>query len=348
MRLRVLIVAGVIFLTLCMIPTGGSTSTGGLEGKLREASTVMWISAHPDDELYVGGTFGHYTRDLGGHLVIVSLYYNPGFVDNNEASAEFLGNAEYIRIEEQLNRQLPRCKNWGQLEDVIKQLEEAGVKEYVKNLILQYTPDIIFSFESSNGYRHSCQHVSMAKIVDDVVKELRRLNRCYSSFDYYYILNRDPNWFGNEYLDPLPVTDVITLDDEMWNYKLTLFDIYSEFYPKLKNETWVNGLEHKEYFRRVIVKQNSVDGALFPSQTYKKNGELIHAHLLKNKGISSAPREVYWQNVEPEEWRHRGNSCRYQGENLVFSFLQDINTRYNMKSLYHINYLINIIKIIGG
>jgi len=75
------------------------SNENSLLDELQNASVIMWFGAHPDDELYTAGTFGYFTRDLHGHLVIVSLYYNPEYVDNNIASSEFLGNADYIGIE---------------------------------------------------------------------------------------------------------------------------------------------------------------------------------------------------------------------------------------------------------
>ncbi len=241
------------------ISTPSNVPTSSLKDKLKHAQTIMWISAHPDDELYTGGTFGYFTRDLHGHLVIVSLYYNPKFVDNNRQSAEFLGDADYIRIQERIYKEegrkiTARCYNWDQLDDVVNELEKAGVKDYVKKIILEYKPDIVFGFESTNGFRHSCQHVSFAKIVDEAVKELRAEG--YNFFDYYYVLNRDPNWFGEEKMDPLPFTDAINLSNEMWNYKLKLFDIYSEHYPKLESEKFRASLKHEEWFRKVSGKTN--------------------------------------------------------------------------------------------
>jgi len=218
--------------------------------KLKHAHIVMWIGAHPDDELYVAGTLGYFTRDLHGHLIIVSLYYNPKFVNSNRESAKFLGNAIYIRIQEKLNKKLPRCKSWSQIDSIVRQLKDMGVKDYVKNIILTYKPDIVFGFESTNGFRHSCQHVSFAKIVDKAVKELWAQG--YKFFDYYYILNRDENLFGEKNMDPLPITDIIELSDKMWSYKLKLFDIYSEYYPVLRSEKFRASLQHKEWFRRVV------------------------------------------------------------------------------------------------
>ncbi|HEC89444.1 MAG TPA: hypothetical protein ENI44_02545, partial [Thermoplasmatales archaeon] len=280
----------------CLVCNGNS-----LMGQLKNASTIMWFGAHPDDELYTGGTFGYYTRDLDGHLIIVSLYYNPGYVESNIESAEFLGNATYIRIEEQLGVKLPKCRKWIQLDEIIRELERKGVKDYIKQLILDYKPGIIFGFESTNGFRHSCQHVTMAKLLDEAVKELKKEG--YDFFSYYYILNRDPNWFGEENMDPPPVTDIIDLTDEMWNYKLTLFDIYSKFYPDLKNETKINSLEHREYFRRVEIKQISSEKDIFPKGSYVKakiEGS-IPTSLLENDGITGFLLDVSWNKLEPEE-----------------------------------------------
>ena len=234
--------------------TETSPANGTLLMELKQAKTIMWVGTHTDDELYTAGALGYFTRDLGGHLVIVSLYYNPEFSDCNRRSAEFLGGADYIRIQEKMYREegiriSVRCHGWSQLDNVVKELEEAGVKEYLKRLIVEYKPDIIFGFESTNGFRHSCQHVSFAIIVDEAVKEL--WEEGYTFFKYYYVLNRDPNWFGEKNMDPPPVTDVINLDDKMWSYKLTLFDIYSEFYPQLGNSEFHQKLMHKEWFRKV-------------------------------------------------------------------------------------------------
>ena len=143
------------FIIILLIPSiqfiDASNNVGGLEDKLREVDTIMWFGAHPDDELYTGGTFGYYTRDLSGHLIIVSLYYNPKYVESNRESAKFLGNATYIRIEEQLGVNLPRCRKWVQLDEIVRELERKGVKDYIKQLILNYKPGIIFGFESTNG-----------------------------------------------------------------------------------------------------------------------------------------------------------------------------------------------------
>ena len=93
-----------------------NVATNSLIDKLKHAYTIMWIGAHPDDELYIAGTLGYFTRDLHGQLIIVSPYYNPKFVNSNEESAKFLGNAIHIRIQEKLNKRLPRCRNWNQIE----------------------------------------------------------------------------------------------------------------------------------------------------------------------------------------------------------------------------------------
>ncbi|HDM67147.1 MAG TPA: hypothetical protein ENG62_02015, partial [Thermoplasmatales archaeon] len=272
----------------------------GLKDKLGEVETIIWFGAHPDDELYTAGTFGYYTKDLKGHLIIVSLYYKPDFVDNNELSARYLGNATYIRIEEQMGKQLPRCRHWDQIDKVVRVLEYMGVKDYIKQLILEYKPGIVFGFESTNGFRHSSQHVTMAKLVDKAVKELMKEGQGF--FEYYYVLNRDPGWFGEEKMDPPPVTDVIELNNDMWNYKLRLFEIYSEFYPMLSNETWINGLQHKEYFRRVEVKLNSLN-KVFPRGSYVKVkvGKPIPKSLLENKGIIGFLVDTSWRKLEPED-----------------------------------------------
>ncbi len=222
--------------------------------KLRRSHTVMWIGAHPDDELYTAGTFGYFTRDLHGHLVIVSLYYNPDYMEDNKKSAQFLGNAEYIWIQKELyergKKVNVRCHSWDQIDDVVEELEDSGVKDLVEELILKYRPDVVFTFEPTNGFRHSCQHASIARVVDDAVKELR--SKGYTFFDYYYVLNRDPNLFGEKNMDPPPVTDVVELNEDMWGYKLSVFKIYSDHYPVLGNEMFTSKLQHKEWFREVL------------------------------------------------------------------------------------------------
>ncbi len=40
---------------------------------LNNAKEIMWIGAHPNDELYLGGTLGYATRDLGIHLTLSRL-----------------------------------------------------------------------------------------------------------------------------------------------------------------------------------------------------------------------------------------------------------------------------------
>lgn len=39
--------------------------------ELEHSDTIIWFEAHADDELFTGGTFGYFTRDLHGRLIIV-------------------------------------------------------------------------------------------------------------------------------------------------------------------------------------------------------------------------------------------------------------------------------------
>ncbi len=249
----IFLIASILVFNIVCNENSSVSEEGLLLERLNSSSKIMWFGAHPDDELYTGGVFGYFTRELKRKMVIVSLYYNPDFVESNKKSSIFLNNAIYTRIQEKMYKEENvfvdvRCNDWKELDEVVEELVDLGVKDYVKKIIKTYKPDIVFGFESTNGFRHSCQHVSFAKVVDRAVKELRNEGE---EFFYYYVLNRDPNWFGEENMDPLPVTDEIELSQKMWEYKLYIFDIYSQYYPVLGDEEFRERLQHREWFREV-------------------------------------------------------------------------------------------------
>lgn len=239
------IIVAVIFIGGCL-EENSQNSTTSILNNLKNSKTIMWIAAHPDDELYMGGTLGYATRDLGCELTIVSFNTNPKFFEANQQSAEFLDDADYIRLDA-----LIKCDNMSEIDNKVDEMIEKGIKDKIVQTILEKRPDIIFTFESTNGYRTSCAHCVSSIIARKAIEESG------INCNHYYVLNRDPvitKMLGG-CMDPLPVTDTIELNEKLWSYRMEIFEIYSPFYSKLKkiisNEDLQDQLSHQELFRKV-------------------------------------------------------------------------------------------------
>jgi len=206
----------------------------------------MWIGAHPDDELYLGGTLGYATKDKGIKLTIISFAENPDFLEANRSSAEFLNNAEYLY----LTGQGLDC-DINEVDEAVSEAVSKGAKDEIIGLIREKKPDVIFTFESSNGYRTICPHIVSAVVAQMAIEESGVESETFS------ILNRDhllTSILGGE-MDPLPVTDVIDLDEHLWEYRMAIFGFYSPFYPTLveilETPSLQDELLHQEFFRKV-------------------------------------------------------------------------------------------------
>jgi len=240
-----LIIVAVMLISGCVGDKPQSSISTSLLNDLKNAKTIMWIAAHPDDELYMGGTLGYATRDLGCELTIVSFNTNSKFFKANQQSAEFLKNADYIRL-----NALIKCDNMNEIDSKVDEMIEKGIKDKIVQIIIEKKPDIVFTFEPTNGYRTSCAHCVSSIIAREAIEESG------VDCDHYYVLNRDPvatKMLGGN-MDPLPVTDTIELDEKLWSYRMEIFEIYSPFYPKLKkiisDEDLQDQLSHQEFFKR--------------------------------------------------------------------------------------------------
>jgi len=240
---------------------------------LKNANAVMWIGPHADDELYTGGTLGYATRDLGKKLTIISFNNNPAFYPLNNQSAEFIGNADYIYLleENEFISAMTACEDCplNAIQDCAEALIKAGLKDKLIQVIKNRRPDLIFTFEPTNGYRGSCQHAASAVVAEKAIEEAG------INIKHYYILNRDPvfsSYLGeNTPLDPEPVSDVIELDEKMWGYRMKIFSIYGQIPQYSELLTIANSPEvqsqllHKEFFKKVT--ENSV---VFHKKDYNK------------------------------------------------------------------------------
>lgn len=242
--LKSLITTG-LFLTLFFANgTCEPVEYGTLLQSLEQAKNIMWIGPHPDDELYLGGTLGYATRDLGRKLTIISFGRSPQMIEANRRSAEFLNNAEYLYLDAN-----GKC-DMGTINEAVEKMVSTGVKDKIVRLIRKKHPDIIFTFETSNGYRTNCAHIVSALVAETALAESGVESQT------FFILNRDPlmvKILGGE-MDPLPVTDVIDLNQRLWEYRMAVFRAYSPFYPAIRKVLTTPALEesllHQEFFRK--------------------------------------------------------------------------------------------------
>jgi LmbE family N-acetylglucosaminyl deacetylase len=210
----------------------------GLKEQLKKSKRVMWVGAHPDDEMFLAGTLSYYTKDVGGEALIVAVYEREEMRECNDKVVDLLGRARYFFLS-QLH---------GPVEDVSRKTPEEALRTFEKlrstlsELVEREKPDVLITFEPTNGFRGSKAHAAIGKVASEVAKE--------KGLPLYYLINRDPAFFGVKRMDPLPITDVVELSERAWNDKMKIFRIYSVKYQKLKDPRFTEKLKRVELFRR--------------------------------------------------------------------------------------------------
>ncbi len=131
--------------------------------ELKVPGKILWIGAHPDDEMYAAGLLYH-SHTRGWECVIAAYNADESRREVNRRSAELLG-CRYVYASD---------------------YPGSSPEERVRSLILSESPDVVVTFHPETGFRGNEAHEAVGRISTELVEsgELRaRL---------FYVLNRDP------------------------------------------------------------------------------------------------------------------------------------------------------------
>jgi LmbE family N-acetylglucosaminyl deacetylase len=269
----ILIIAGVIFLAFTgllisrlnsfvkspkkilseqyqLVPSSGSDQLlfekGSLAADIGASDSVMWIAAHPDDELYLAGILAYMTKTRAFSGTIVAFGINQKLIEGNADSAFFLGNSDYIRIAERLDLPPINCEKY---DCFVQNWLSNGTKDELVAIIQEKSPDIIFSFEPLDGYLSKPPHAASSYITQLAIEE-SGINCHY----YHYVTTLEET--DQKIVNKLKPTDVFNLGQKtLWNDKLKIIEIYSPFYPSLQrmidDQKYQQRLIHKEFFNKI-------------------------------------------------------------------------------------------------
>ena len=153
---------------------------------IKQTKTIMWIGAHPDDEVYVAGLLAYASKVEKKKCVIVSFMYMPEKRSLNEESASYLG-CEYVYLEKISG------KTW---------------EDKLRAVLLKYRPGIVVTFDPANGFRGLKAHIIAAEITEKLIKKE------FKNIRLYYVLSKDPvlAQLLNDPQDPTTPTDELNLD----------------------------------------------------------------------------------------------------------------------------------------
>lgn len=207
---------------------------GNLMSNLEQIKTIMWIGAHPDDEVYVAGLLAYASKVEKKKCVIVSFIYTPEKRSLNEESASYLG-CEYVYLEKISG------KTW---------------EDKLRAVLLEYRPEIVITFDPANGFRGLKAHIIAAETTEKLIKKE------FKNTKLYYVLNKDPilAQLLNGPQDPTTPTDELNLDisypelgSTLWQAKLHVIAIYKYAVPACRKiadnvDNLQEKIIHKEFY----------------------------------------------------------------------------------------------------
>lgn len=213
-----------------------------------DSDVVMWIGAHPDDEILVSGLLAKLSLERGKQTYAVSLTVEEKHEQNNIECVKLLGLKDYIKFDME-----GMCRGMSQEECKPILIEE------IRALLIEKNPSVVITFEPTIGFRGHPQHKLASRLVHQALVESG------IDADLYYAINRDTNLsmlLGGP-TDPLPYTDTLDLDgysrklgSTLWDIKLQVIEIYSDSVPNarilMENEDVRNSMLHKEFYRKVF------------------------------------------------------------------------------------------------
>lgn len=259
---------------------------GQLDKDVEVSHSAMWIGAHADDEMFVAGTLGYLCKDKGYRCTIVSFGASPKMKEGNAESANFLNQADYIRIQERLKGGKNNCseKNY---DCFVNQWQENGSQDELAKIIQEKKPDIVFTFGTSQEYGAKDIHAASAFIAQQAMRLAGGVYHHYYVINTMHLLTKDAD------SEIQKATDIIGLSPQLWGYRMKVIGIYAPFYSPndllrmVNDKAYQDTLLHKELFKRV-------ESSGFPS-----GGEFI---CPESKTLDCMPTVVREGEENQKEW----------------------------------------------
>jgi LmbE family N-acetylglucosaminyl deacetylase len=192
-----------------------------------DRKVVMWIGAHPDDELFgAHAAFARYIKESGniGHYINVtsgSVQYNPSTTTNYEHGMERMGEAYTSARSVQADNRF-MCMIDGQVINDIYTLEER-----LTRAIREIQPDIVITHGPGGEYGNA-DHVATSNAATAAVAAAAIATAYPSQLAEGLKTWNTPKYYRIKY-DPYPSADSLTLNIDEDVYSALLGDTYAEY-----------------------------------------------------------------------------------------------------------------------
>lgn len=216
---------------------------------IKNFHSVMWIGAHPDDEMFVAGTLGYLCKDKGYHCTLVSFGSSAKLKPGNKETADFL-NAEYLRIEERIQSKNPKCPD-KDFDCFVKAWTENGAQAELEKILLAKKPELIFIFGMEEEYGNKDVHDASGYISKQALGATGLDSHLYYLINTMHLATKDA--------DPRIklASDILELTPALWKYRMKIISFYAPFYSPndllrmVNDKVFQDTLLHKELFKRV-------------------------------------------------------------------------------------------------
>ena len=230
MKTKYFIVAGLLIVLLALVTSGQAMSQEKRvvmdRSQVRELNpedindwrgkTVMWIGAHPDDEVGCSGTFAKLIKN-GNTVYIVHLTSGNKGSRDLEMTSERLAR---IRKKEDIEANgiigIPEENIifLGYDDGMLEYVPEKELAERICRIIRKYRPDALFLFDSGSTWMqwHKTDHRMAAFVALDAARA--------SAYHLYF-----PHHLIYEDLQPFTVVDFFFRDTREPNFKVDITDV---------------------------------------------------------------------------------------------------------------------------
>ncbi len=211
--------------------------------------SVMWIGAHPDDEMFIAGTLGYLCKDKGYDCTLVSFGSNPKLKQGNNQTADYLG-AEYLRIEERIQSKNPKCPD-KDFDCFVKTWKENGAQAELEKILLAKKPDLIFTFGMEEKYGNKDVHYASGYISEQALSTTGLDSHLYYLINTMHLATKDADQRIKL------ASDILELTPKLWKYKMKIISFYAPFYSPNDLQRLVDNEElqktqlHLELFKRI-------------------------------------------------------------------------------------------------
>jgi hypothetical protein len=224
--------------------------TPQLRQDILNSHKIMWIGPHADDEMYIGGILSYLIKDLHYEGIVVAFNKRKDLLLGNKKSSEFLG-VDYIRIADKLYPDKEIVTWQGRsIPLLVKYWHKDGTFDELVKILKDKEPDLIFTFDPDNlDNTHSLHHPASAILVNQALMKAGLQCRHYYVLEPLLIKKKEV-----ESKEELQATDVIELDDKLWENKLKILSFYADSYNGIKefieNKSKQDEVVHKEFFKK--------------------------------------------------------------------------------------------------